>query len=77
MKTLYTESKNGVRHFSGEVIETGNDKLVAIYDGWNHSEVMTEVPVGINMRLIRAMEEYTGVYRTHVSAKRATHKARK
>jgi hypothetical protein len=65
---LYAEN-NGTLSFGG-VIQTENKGLAMIFDQWNHDIINDNVPVGINMRLFRAMEGFMDKPTAHINVKR-------
>jgi hypothetical protein len=71
MKTGTTNkytTENGVRSFTGVL---HSEKTTTMFDHWNHKEITSDVPVGIDMRLLRAMEFFTGIPVASINAKRA------
>ena len=67
-KVLYTDH-TGIRSFSGEVLQSKKENLVLI-DEVDVSTITSDVPVGINMFLMRSMEGYLDIPTLHVRAKR-------
>lgn len=66
---LYTDH-TGVRTFSGVIDETKKGDLVLIDDFDEATIINSNVPVGIDMLLIRNMEAYLDIPFTHVKARR-------
>jgi hypothetical protein len=60
---------NGCRAFGG-VVKAEDKGLMMIFDQWNHDEVKNDIPVGINLNLMRAMEAFLDKPTIHVKAKR-------
>jgi hypothetical protein len=46
---------NGRRAFGG-VVKAEDKGLMMVFDQWNHDEVKNDIPVGINLNLMRAMD---------------------
>lgn len=65
---LYTDN-NGTISFGG-VVQTEKKGLEMIFDQWNHDIINDNVPVGINMRLVRVMEGFMDKPTAHINVKR-------
>ncbi len=60
---------NGRRAFGG-VVKAEDKGLMMLFDQWNHEEINNAIPVGIDLRMMRAMEDYMDKPTIHVKAKR-------
>jgi hypothetical protein len=69
MNLYNIEQPNGNRAFSGEINKEAKGDVI-IYEHWNEELINDKVPEGINLLLFRTVEEFIGVTRTHINAKR-------
>tara|TARA_R110000803_G_scaffold16197_4_gene44447 strand:- start:325 stop:537 length:213 start_codon:yes stop_codon:yes gene_type:complete len=69
MRLYDTEQPNGNRTFSG-VINTDKKESLVMFDKWEHEIINNNIPVGINMLLLRNMEAFLDIPRANVNAVR-------
>lgn len=65
-------TENGIQSFGG-VIHTDKKGDLLTFEDWNHSSLTSNVPIGINLRMMRMMEKFLDLPTLSTTAKRNRH----